>query len=145
VAREQQLVGRRELVDEPGGERVLAKPDLSASEEGMYCMIILIIPRVVPGVGVSTATRRPRRRPPIPKRAPSVADGTRTWPVATASMSSDGRLAPTKPLKSVRMSATSACDASRSSFVGFLVGVSLRLYLPAVTVRNSMPSRLSRS
>mmetsp|Transcript_48203 Transcript_48203/g.153861 ORF Transcript_48203/g.153861 Transcript_48203/m.153861 type:complete len:244 (+) Transcript_48203:90-821(+) len=66
-------------------------------------------------------------------------------PVATASMSTDGRLARTKSLKTRRTSSMSSLFFLRSSSVGCLKGVSVRLYLPAVVVSKLMPSRWRRS
>ena len=61
-------------------------------------------------------------------------------PVATFSISRDGRCPFTNFLNSAKISLMSASVFARSSFVTFFVGVTVRLKSPAVTVWNSMPS-----
>ena len=65
-----------------------------------------------------------------------------TFPVLRPS---DGRCCATKPLKRTRICSMSSLSFALSFSSSFFVGVSVRLYRPAVTVANSTPSFLSRS
>mmetsp|Transcript_39300 Transcript_39300/g.103083 ORF Transcript_39300/g.103083 Transcript_39300/m.103083 type:complete len:205 (-) Transcript_39300:1054-1668(-) len=66
-------------------------------------------------------------------------------PVAISSMSTCGLLSATKRLKSASTPSISSLVFVRSASSIFFVGVSVRLYFPAVTVENCTPSFCSRS
>mmetsp|Transcript_44187 Transcript_44187/g.103343 ORF Transcript_44187/g.103343 Transcript_44187/m.103343 type:complete len:233 (+) Transcript_44187:328-1026(+) len=66
-------------------------------------------------------------------------------PVAISSMLTCGRFCSTQRLKSVNTPSMSSLVLFRSASSSFFVGVSVRLYLPAVTVEKATPSFFSRS